>query len=106
MQSSLKQPKPADDPHDCVVIPPDAVRVAPSDATPSDAEISNLLRAAARQHSDAQTEAEPVQGSAVPPLDASFRHSAVNDDFSPGRGKVTRVRSLSSRVSVWLARSQ
>jgi hypothetical protein len=90
MQSSLK-PKPADDPHDCVVIPPDAVRVAPSDAAPSDAEISNLLRAAARQQSDAQTEAKPDQESAVPPLDASFRPSAVNDDFASGRGRVMRA---------------
>jgi hypothetical protein len=90
MQSSLK-PKPADDPHDCVVIPPDAVRVAPSDAAPSDDEISNLLRAAARQHSDAQTGANPDQESAVPPLDASFRPSAVNDDFAPGRRRVTRA---------------
>jgi hypothetical protein len=90
MQSSLK-PKPADDPHDCVVIPPDAVRVAPSDATPSDDEISNLLRAAARQHSDVQTGAEPNQESAVPPLDASFRPSAVNDDFAPGRARIMRA---------------
>jgi hypothetical protein len=90
MQSSLK-PKPADDPHDCVVIPPDAVRVAPSDATPSDDEISNLLRAAARQQSDAQTGAEPGQESVVPPLDASFRPSAVNDDFAPGRGRIMRA---------------
>jgi hypothetical protein len=90
MQSSLK-PKPADDPHDCVVIPPDAVRVAPSDAAPSDAEISDLLRAAARQHSDAQTGAEPDKGSAVPPLDASFRPSAVNDDLAPGRGRLIRA---------------
>jgi hypothetical protein len=90
MQSSLK-PKPADDPHDCVVIPPDAVRVAPSDAAPSDDEISNLLRSAARQHSDAQTGAQPDQESVVPPLDASFRPSAVNDDFAPRRGRVTRA---------------
>jgi hypothetical protein len=90
MQSSLK-PKPADDPHDCVVIPPDAVRVAPSDATPSDDEISNLLRAAARQQSDAQTGAEPGQESVVPPLDASFRPSAVNDDFAPGRARIMRA---------------
>jgi hypothetical protein len=87
MQSSLK-PKPTDDPHDYVVIPPDAVRVAPSDD-----EISDLLRAAARQHSDGKARTEPDQAvdSAVPPLDATFRPTAVNDDFNPRRGRVMRA---------------
>jgi hypothetical protein len=43
MQSTLNR-KPSDDPHDVVVVAPDAVRVAPSDD-----EISNLLQQAARQ---------------------------------------------------------
>jgi hypothetical protein len=87
MQSSLK-PRPTDDPHDCVVIPSDAVRVAPSDD-----EISDLLRAAARQHSDAQASKEPDQmvDKAAPPLDATFRPSAVNDDFAPRRVRVMRA---------------
>lgn len=85
MQSSL-QPKPIDDPHDFLVIPPDAVRV-----TPSDDEISDLLRAAARQHSDAQARIEPDHELAVPPLDASFRPTAVNDDFAPRRGRIMRA---------------
>lgn len=43
MQSGVK-PKATDDPHDFVVVPSDQVRVAPSDA-----EITDLLRAAARR---------------------------------------------------------
>jgi hypothetical protein len=87
MQSSLK-PKPTDDPHDFVVIPSDAIRVAPSDD-----EISDLLRAAARQHSDPKTGPEPRQtgDEPVPPLDASFRPAAVNDDFASKRGRMTRA---------------
>jgi hypothetical protein len=87
MHSSLK-PKPTDDPHDYVVIPSDAVRVAPSDD-----EISDLLRAAARQRSDAQTnkEPDPTVDEAAPPLDATFRPTAVNDDFAPRRSRVMRT---------------
>ena len=43
MHSTLKL-KPTDDPHDFVVVAPDAVQVAPAED-----EISNLLREAARQ---------------------------------------------------------
>jgi hypothetical protein len=87
MQSPL-QPKPMDDPHDTVVIPPDAVRVAPSDD-----EISDLLREAARQHSPAQARTEPDQmaESGLPPLDASFRPTAVNDHLAPRRGRFARA---------------
>ena len=91
MQSSLK-PKPTDDPHDCVVIPSDAVRVAPSDAAPSDQEISDLLRAAARQHSDVKSDVEPAAAAeAAPRVDATFRPTAVNDDFAPRRSKEMRA---------------
>jgi hypothetical protein len=87
MQSSLNA-KPTDDPHDFVVIPADAVRVAPSDN-----EISDLLRVAARQHSDAQVRDEPGQAidPVVPPLDASFRPTTVNDDLATNRGRVMRA---------------
>jgi hypothetical protein len=87
MQSPL-QPKPMDDPHDTVVIPPDAVRVAPSDD-----EISDLLREAARQHSGAQARTEPdhMAESELPPLDASFRPTAVNDHLAPRRGRIARA---------------
>jgi hypothetical protein len=91
MQSSLK-PKPTDDPHDFVVIPSDAIRVAPFLA-PSDDEISDLLRVAARQHSDAKAGTEPrlTADEPAPPLDASFRPTANNDDFASKRARVTRA---------------
>jgi hypothetical protein len=87
MHSSLN-PKPSDDPHDFVVVPPDAVRVAPVDD-----ELSGLLRAAARHHSDPQTHAgsDPAAAPPVPPVDTTFRPSAVNDVLgSPDRPTIGR----------------
>jgi hypothetical protein len=82
MDSKLK-PKPTDDPHDFLVVAPDAVRVVPGEE-----ELSNLLRAAARQQADPQIHTE--QGSAtappVPPVDTTFRPSAVNDVLGSGGG--------------------
>jgi hypothetical protein len=80
MHSTLT-PRPNDDPHDVVVVAPDAVRVAPSDA-----EISHLLQQAARFHSDAQARAasDSPAAPAVPPVDTTFRPSAVNDVLGPG----------------------
>ena len=82
MHSTLK-PKPTDDPHDFLVVSPDAVRVVPGEE-----ELSDLLRAAARQQADPQIHAE--QGSAVappvPPVDTTFRPSAVNDVLGSGGG--------------------
>jgi hypothetical protein len=81
MHSTLK-PKQIDDPHDIVVVAPDVARVAPADE-----EISNLLRDAARHLSDVQTRtgSEIPAGPAVPPVDTTFRPSAVNDVLVPGR---------------------
>ena len=53
MQTTLT-PKPSDDPHDVVVVAPDAVRVAPAEE-----ELSNLLQQAARYRSNTQTRAAP-----------------------------------------------
>jgi hypothetical protein len=80
MQSTLK-PKQTDDPHDFVVVAPDAVRVAPADE-----EISNLLQEAARRSLKPQTGAESdlPAGPAVPPVDTTFRPTAVNDVQIPG----------------------
>jgi hypothetical protein len=72
--------KPNDDPHDVLVVAPDAVRVAPED------ELSSLLHeAAARYGSETQTREGPgVKGSdsaaapTVPPVDTTFRPAAVN----------------------------
>lgn len=67
----------ATDSHDFVVIPPDQVQVAPSDA-----EITDLLRAAARHHSEAGPRAANDSSGAlsVPAVDTTFRATAVNDD--------------------------
>jgi hypothetical protein len=82
MQSTLS-PKPSDDPHDVVVVAPDAVRVAPSDE-----ELADLLHQAARYSADAQTRvaADVVAGPAIPPVDTTFRASAVNDVAASGKG--------------------
>src|SRR6266446_97765 len=81
MHSTLK-PKQTDDPHDIVVIAPDAVQVAPADE-----ELSNLLHDAARLLSEAQTRggSDVPAGAAVPPVDTTFRPSAVDDVLVPGR---------------------
>ena len=84
MQSKLNR-KQTDDPHDFVVIRSDDVRVAPSDE-----EISDLLRTAARQHADSQ--AAGGVGSPVPPVDTTFRATDVNHDI------LKRRRSIGRRV--------
>ena len=81
MQSTL-DPKPTDDPHDFLVVPPDVVRVVPGEE-----EISKLLREAARHHSDPQTHAgsDLAAGPPVPSVDATFRAAAVNNVVVPGQ---------------------
>jgi hypothetical protein len=75
MHSTLT-PKANDDPHDVVVVAPDAVRVAPSD----DEELSSLLREAARFRSDAQTHtaSDPTAGTTIPAVDTTFRPAALD----------------------------
>ena len=82
MQSMLN-PKPSDDPHDVIVVAPDAVRVAPSDE-----QISHLLQQAARFHSEAQARNETglSAGPPVPPVDTTFRAAAVNEVQGSGNG--------------------
>jgi hypothetical protein len=86
MHSTLPA-KPTDDPHDFVVVPPDAVRVAPADD-----ELSNLVRDLARASSAPQTGNGPegmrsdfTAGPPVPPVDTTFRPSAVNDVLASRR---------------------
>src|SRR6202790_646010 len=82
MHSTLK-PKPTDDPHDFLVVPPDPVR-----AGPGGEKLSDLLAGAGRHQAARQFTAE--QGSAaaspVPPVDTTFRPSAVNDVLGSGGG--------------------
>jgi hypothetical protein len=89
MHSTLT-PKPSDDPHDVVVVTPDAVRVAPSDD-----ELSNLLHQAARYRSDTQTHtaSDVPAGPPIPPVDTTFRPAAANDVEVLGDR-----RSIGSRV--------
>jgi hypothetical protein len=87
MQSTLP-PKANDDPHDVIVVAPEAVRVAPSDD-----ELSDLLQQAARVRAEPQIRAAAdVPGPTVPPVDTTFR-SAVNEIPNP-KGR----RSLASRA--------
>src|SRR5512143_3235103 len=96
---STQQPKPTDDPHDVIVVAPDAVRVAPSDD-----EISDLLRAAARHHSGAQArnEPDPMAELSAPPVDTTFRPAAV-DDLVRGRRRSMGRRALRAVAALLLA---
>ena len=82
MHSTLK-PKPTDDPHDFVVVAPDAVRLAPVDE-----ELSNLLQEAARYRADTQTHlaSDFPDGPTGPPVDTTFRPAAVHDVLVQGEG--------------------
>jgi hypothetical protein len=99
MQSTLK-PKQADDPHDVLEVAPGVVLVAPGDA---EEELSNLLRAAARQHSDPQVREEPdfSAGPPMPPVDTKFRATAVNK--APGDRPSMGGRALRAVIGFLLA---
>lgn len=103
MHSTLTA-KPSDDPHDVVVVAPDAIRVAPSDD-----EISDLLHQAARQRSDTQTRAAAsdfAAGAMVPEVDTtSFRAASVNDVPVPGEHRSMARRALRGFVALLLAAS-
>jgi hypothetical protein len=96
MQSGVK--KTTDDPHDFVVVPSDQVRVAPSDA-----EITDLLRAAARHHSEAgaRAAADPSASPSVPAVDTTFRATDVNEGV-PKRASLGR-RVLRAFAALLLA---
>ena len=93
MDSMLK-PKLPDDPHDILMVAPDAIRVAPGDQEPSDP-IRDMMRRAPSEppQAAARPALEPYTGppdfsagAAVPPVDTAFRATAVND----GRGSMGR----------------
>jgi len=79
MDSMLK-PKPSNDPQDIPVVAPDAIRVSPADETPSDP-IRDLMRGGSLEP---QIHAE-TDFPAVPPVDTTFRPTAVNDVLAPRR---------------------
>ena len=97
MQTGVK-PKATDDPHDFVVVPSDQVRVAPADA-----EIANLLRAAARHHSEAggRAASDSSVPATVPVVDATFRATDVNEGV-PAKGSFVR-RATRAFVALLLA---
>jgi hypothetical protein len=99
MQSTLK-PKNADDPHDVLEVAPGVVLAAPADD-----EISNLLRAAKRQHSDPRAREQPgfSAGPPVPPVDTTFRAAAVNNARAPGSGKSMGARAMRRFMGFMLA---
>jgi hypothetical protein len=99
MQSTLT-PKQSDDPHDIVVVAPDAVRVAPADQ-----ELSSLLQQAARYSADTQGRAasEATAGSTIPPVDTRFRASAVNDVQGAGKPSSMARRVLRAFTALLLA---
>jgi len=68
-------PKPTDDPHDCVAVPPDLVRIAVVER-----ELLQLAQDAARRAPVPQTKARSDFATAapVPPVDTAFRPTAVN----------------------------
>src|SRR3954454_19158771 len=82
MDSMLK-PKLPDDPHDILMIAPDAVRVAPVDDAPADP-----AHVAARPAPELRIHAGPdfSAGAAVPPVDSNFRPTALGD-MRPSMGK-------------------
>ncbi len=103
MQSTAKT-KRTDDPHDFVVVPSDQVKVAPSDA-----EITDLLRAAARRsETGSSTASNPSaadqSGSAVvPAVDTTFRATAVNDEVRAARRSSLGRQVIRVLVAVLLA---
>ena len=87
MHSTLPS-KPIDDPCDFVVVEPDAVRVAPSDE-----ELSELLHQAARHRSDNKTgtRSDFTASPKAPPVDTTFRPTAVSGQRSPLARRMARA---------------
>src|ERR1700737_3886265 len=92
MQSTLK-PKQTDDPHVVAGGRPDVARVVPAFE-----ELTDLLRHAARHQSDPQTRNEPgfAIASPIPPVDTTFRPTAVDEVPNNVRATGSR-RSIGSR---------
>ena len=87
MHSTLPS-KSTDDPCDFVVVEPDAIRVAPSDE-----ELSEVLHQAARHRSDnkAGTRSDFPASPKAPPVDTTFRPTAVSGQRSPLARRVARA---------------
>jgi len=90
MDSMLK-PKPSNDPQDIPVVAPDSIRVAPADEAPSDP-IRDLMRGGSLEQ-QIHAESDFPASAAVPPVDTTFRPTAVNH-VSALRRRSTGRRAL------------
>jgi hypothetical protein len=99
---STPPPKPIDDPHEFVVLPPDVVRVAPADANE---ELIHLVRDLARHPSIPQIHApsNAAAVAAVPQVDTTFRPTAVNDVPAPHSGPSVGQRVVRAFAGLMLA---
>jgi hypothetical protein len=85
-------PKPTDDPHDVLVVAPGVAVTVPTDE-----ELSKLARSLRHPpYPQAPTEANPSPQATVPPVDTTFRPTAVGDVKVPGQqltpgGKAARA---------------
>ena len=106
MYSTLK-PKITDDPHDILVVAPDAVRVAPDPVrvAPADEEIESLLKSKVRGLSEPQLRAAPEveAGATMPPVDTTFRATAVNDALIKSRRRSMARQALRAVTALLLA---
>jgi hypothetical protein len=104
--NSILKPKPNDDPHDIVVVSPDAVRVAPTEDV-----IESLLKDKVRGPSEPPLHVEPQlraapeveAGAAMPPVDTTFRATAVNDVLVTSRLRSLARRTLRAVAALLLA---
>src|SRR5512139_3108172 len=93
--------KPADDPHDVLVVASDAVSVVPADGEISGPALDAAGRPA-NPHSGmkADSAAGPT---VIPPVDVSFRAAAVEDVLRSARRRSIAGRVMRATVGVALA---
>jgi hypothetical protein len=96
MDSTLK-PKQSDDPHDVLMVAPDAVMVAPTDE-----ELSKLAHTL-RQNPPPRTGSDLNAGPTVPPVDTTFRPAAVGDIPVPGRRRSIGARAARTFTALLFA---
>ena len=99
-------PKPNDDPHDIVVVAPDAIKVAPAEDV-----IESLLKDKVRAPSEPPLRVEPPlravpeveAAAAMPAVDTTFRATAVNDVLVKSRRRSLAGRALRGVAALLLA---
>ena len=98
MQTALN-PKPTDDPHDVLVVAPGVAVMVPTDE-----ELSKLARSLRHPpYPQAPTEADLPLAATVPPVDTTFRPTAVGDVRVPGQPLTTggkAARALAAALVV------